>query len=85
LFVENLPFFGKEPRLFFIPESSEEANELRHMIEQQGGFLLFTFLKDAASKSLRKRSLTYNYFKKDTNQIRMAFQIKKIGMPTTHC
>jgi hypothetical protein len=33
LFVENLPYFGKVPMLFFIPENSDEASELRHIIE----------------------------------------------------
>ena len=33
LFYERLPYFGKVPMLFFIPESSNDANELRQLIE----------------------------------------------------
>ena len=41
LFFEKLPYFGRVPMLFFIPESSSDAKELQVMIEEHGGIVIY--------------------------------------------
>ena len=41
LFYEKLSFFGKVPMLFFMPENTQEADEIRVQIEKHGGIVIY--------------------------------------------
>lgn len=41
LLTEDLPFFGRVPMLFFLPEQSNEAQTLRKLIQKHGGIVIY--------------------------------------------